>query len=112
MVKDGLISLQKQNSQVIPFNIRFKIDKNGFFSLSIGQIDCNNELHGVGKKINPFQICEGEFRNDRFNGLGRCINCEKIYAAGHWTNEIYLFGYGVRIKDGKQQEGQWDRVNY
>ena len=42
-------------------------------TIVIGQLDGENRLHGIGKKIRPWDIIEGEFQKGLLNGFGRHV---------------------------------------
>ena len=64
-------------------------------------------LHGIGKRICPYEVMEGEFSEGKLNGFGRVI-CGDTYAIGFWKRGR-LHGYGVRIKEEEEpEEGYWE----
>ena len=108
MLNDGLIHLKKEDNNVIPFRtFRENVD-----TLLIGQINSHNKLDGIGKKIHPWCILEGEFSDSQMCGFGRQIRGDKIYAFGYWKSDLLLKGYAKRLKEGKLSEGHWDEGNF
>ena len=72
------------------------------------------ELHGIGKKITPWSLIEGEFFNNQLYGFGRSVLTDGSYAMGWFYNDEHLQGYGYRVllsdlidKEAKT-EGHWD----
>ena len=104
MINDGLVKIGLENGIPIPLSV-YKTDMD---TLLIGQINSVKELHGLGKKITPWSVIEGEFKHNRLTGIGRHLRNDRIYAIGHWKSHDKLCGYGIRIADGVRIEGQWD----
>ena len=57
LINDGLMELGKENGKVIPFSTYHHEWENS--TILVGQLNSNNELHGIGKKITPWSIIEG-----------------------------------------------------
>ena len=107
-IKDGVMEIGLENGRPIPLSV-YKTDMD---TLLIGQINSVKELHGIGKKITPWSVIEGEFRNNMLCGVGRHLRNDNVYAVGHWISHDNLCGYGMRISDDIITEGQWDKVCY
>ena len=57
LIQDGLMKLGMENGKVIPFRTYYhEWEKN---TILVGQLNSNNELQGIGKKITPWSIMEG-----------------------------------------------------
>jgi hypothetical protein len=77
----------------------------------IGQIDRDGVAQGVGKKISPYSLYEGQFTNDRRHGYGRVIY-NSFYYVGEWKNDRQ-HGKGMQVDHkGNVQEGQWEKNNF
>jgi hypothetical protein len=96
LVEDGLVTLKLKYKSRDPSEFRILYVRKPL-SLLIGQVDCNNQLNGIGKKITPHQIIEGQFVNNKLEGVGRFINGTQVCAFGYWKDERFLKGYGKRL---------------
>ena len=78
----------------------------------IAQLDENGVAQGVGKKISPYSIYEGQFKNNKRHGYGRVIY-SSYYYEGQWENDRQ-HGWGKQVDTKKKEplEGLWDRNNF
>ena len=88
-----------------------KVVKHNDEMLLVGQIDSNNVLNGIGKKITPFYVMEGQFINNKLCGFGRQIR-HQISAIGYWESDNKINGYCQRVKDGKVEEGHFESSDF
>ena len=58
----------------------------------IAQLDQEGVAQGIGKKISPYSLYEGQFRNNKRHGYGRVIYSSYCYI-GQWENDRQ-HGYG------------------
>ena len=110
LIQDDLMSLGRENGKIIPFKTYYHcIESN---QILIGQLNSNNELQGIGKKITPWSVIEGYFEDNQLKGLGRHLRNDGTYCVGNFSSDLRLRGYGKRIVNGEEVEvGQWDEVN-
>ena len=77
----------------------------------IAQLDKDGAAQGVGKKISPYSLYEGQFRSNKRHGYGRVIYSSYCYI-GQWENDRqHGFGKQVDVR-GRVLEGLWDRNNF
>ena len=77
----------------------------------IGQLDKMGDCQGIGKKIQPYSLYEGQFKNNKRHGYGRVIY-SSYYYEGYWSHDRQ-HGLGKKVDHrGREQEGQWDRNNF
>ena len=74
----------------------------------MGQLDCMNNLNGIGKKIHPWVIIEGQFKDNKLQGFGRHIDRDGEYAIGFFIENDMFKGFGHRKVGGREEEGHWD----
>ena len=66
-------------------------------------MNCNNQIHGVGRRIrvfanNSIQIWEGQFNNGELDGFGRWLAC-------YWTGVGYKVLSYIGFWDSGQHQG-------
>ena len=81
-------------------------------TIIIGQIDDHKWLRGVGIKIHPWRIIEGQFNSNELDGFGRHLHDDGLFAIGFFKKNDLMQGYGKVIRDGKEIEGHWDLKDY
>ena len=70
LIKDEILSVGKENKKAIPISSYH--ERKGDLLL-VGQIDTNGKLNGIGRKITPWAIIEGQFEENLLKGFGREI---------------------------------------
>ena len=82
-----------------PLNLRLSLGFSKAVPSICGQLDSQGICQGVGKKIAPYSIYEGCFKNDKRHGYGRAIYSSYHYE-GEWKNDK-MHGFGRHIdQDG------------
>ena len=77
----------------------------------IAQLDKDGAAQGIGKKISPYSLYEGQFKNNKRHGYGRVIYSSYCYI-GQWEKDRqHGFGKQVDVR-GRVLEGLWDRNNF
>ena len=71
-----------KRGEVVPVQIR---QHNGM--INVGQLQKSGNLHGIGRKMNRWQIFEGQFVDNRLRGFGRVITGDGLYAIGYFQDD-------------------------
>ena len=95
---------------------------NAYHAILYGQINSENVLDGIGRKIElyfpyhhgkymdygEFAIFEGQFANGKLNGFGRCFTNYGGVTTG-WYDDDQLNGYAIRVYKGEAKEGMFQK---
>ena len=113
LTADSLINVDrdKETTEITPIITKVAYDSQYGRSIQIGQHNKENKLHGLGRRIwvssiGLATIWEGQFKEDRLEGFGRCM---KVQIGGKFNCKLgyYKEGWcrGYKIEKGEIEYG-------
>jgi len=104
-----LEEVQAQSPIPIDFSLSIKTIEDGNF-IYMGQVNEDGEEHGIGRWIDNYSICEGQWANGQENGWSRDCDGDGRCFTGLWTPDdpSILWKGKAEYEDGRVFEGEAD----